>query len=76
MIPVVNFINILQAAFAPIFLHQKLQNQTVIIEKLRKVFSNEKGANKMLMKLIPDGILKTCSKYCAGGLRMIGNAEI
>jgi hypothetical protein len=32
--PVVNFINILQAAFVPIFLHQELQIQIAAREKL------------------------------------------
>jgi len=48
---VVNFINILQAAFAPIFLHQKLQSQTVTREKLCKALLYEKVSSKMLMKL-------------------------
>jgi hypothetical protein len=50
MSPIVNFINILRAAFAPIFFYQKLQSLTK--EKLHQALSNEKGALKMLMKLI------------------------
>jgi len=52
-----NFINILQAAFAPIFFRQKSQCQTVIREKLRKPQSTfvQKVSSKMLMKLTPDG---------------------
>jgi len=50
--PVVNCINILQAAFAQIFLRQKkFQSQTVIREKLRKALWYEKGAHKVLLKL-------------------------
>jgi hypothetical protein len=41
--PVVNFINILQAAFGPIFYGQKLQSQTVIREKLCKALSYKKA---------------------------------
>jgi len=47
--PVVNVINILRAAFAPIFLRQKLQSQTVISEKLGKVLLYDKGVRKMLL---------------------------
>ncbi len=52
-IPVVHFIDILRAAFAPIFFSQKLQRQTLIRENLRTVLLYEKGAHKMLMKLTP-----------------------
>jgi len=52
-IPVVNFFNILQAAFEPIFFCQKIQRQTVIRENLQKSLSNKKGARKMMMKLTP-----------------------
>jgi hypothetical protein len=45
---VVNFIHILRAAFAPIFLCQ-----IVISETLSKALSYKKGARKMLMKLRP-----------------------
>ncbi len=45
---VVNFINILQVAFAQIFFCQ-----TVIKEKLCKAPMYQKGASKMLMKLTP-----------------------
>jgi len=38
----VNFINILQANFAPIFLRQKLQSQNVNREKLCKALLYEK----------------------------------
>jgi len=48
--PLVNFINILRAAFAPIFLHQKLQSQTVTREKLCKTLLSKKVSSKMLMK--------------------------
>jgi len=37
--PGVNFIDILRSAFAPLFLRQKLQSQTVIIEKMQKALS-------------------------------------
>jgi len=49
----VKFINILQAAFVPIFLHQKITkpNQTVTREKLRKKRLHKKVQSKMLMKL-------------------------
>jgi len=43
--------NILQAAFAPIFLHQKLQSQIETSQKLRKTLLFEKFGHKMLMKL-------------------------
>jgi hypothetical protein len=44
--PVVNFINILQAGFVPIFLLQKISNQTVTREKLPKTPSYEKVTSK------------------------------
>jgi len=47
----VNFINILQAAFALLFFCQKIQSQTVSKEKLLKTLLYEKVALKMLMKL-------------------------
>ncbi len=50
-LPVLNFINILWAAFAPIFFCQKIQSQIVNREKLQKALSYEKFASKMLMKL-------------------------
>jgi len=53
---VVNFINILQAAFAPIFFSKKFQNHTVTSEKLRKRLLYKEAARKMLMKLSPTGI--------------------
>ncbi len=43
--------NILQAAFAPIFLHQKLQSQIETSQKLSKTLLFEKFGRKMLMKL-------------------------
>jgi len=46
--PVVNFINILRAAFAPI-----LQSQIVIREKLLKTLLYKKIKRKMLLKLTP-----------------------
>jgi len=52
----VNFINILQAAFALTFLCRKNQSQTVIKENLRKALLYQKVARekcKMLMKLTP-----------------------
>jgi len=52
--PVVNFINILRAAFAPIVFHQKnSQSKTVIRAKLHKALLHKKVACKMLMKLTP-----------------------
>ncbi len=53
---VLNFINILRAAFAPIFFCQKLQNQTVSRENQLKALMYKKGLRKMLMKLAPDAI--------------------
>jgi len=47
--PGVNFINVLRAAFSPIFF-EKIQNQTVRREKMAKHFC-VKAARKMLMKL-------------------------
>jgi hypothetical protein len=49
--PAVNFINILQAAFAPIFFCQKLQSQTVTREKLHNTLLYKKSRKKMLVKL-------------------------
>jgi len=51
--PVANSTNILQAALAPIFFHQKLQIQTVRREKARKILLYKKAACKMLVKLTP-----------------------
>ncbi len=49
---VVNFTNILRAAFAPIFFYQiKLQSQTWIRQNLGKAVLYEKGSRKILMKL-------------------------
>jgi len=47
------FINILRAAFAPIFFSQKLQSQTVSGEKLNRTLSYKKGLSTMLIKLTP-----------------------
>jgi len=47
----VDFTNILRAAFALIFFCQKNQSQTIIREKLRKAFMQEKGASKMLVNI-------------------------
>jgi len=52
-LPRVNFINILRAPFALVFLHQKLQSQIVTREKLRKALLYEKFAHKRLIKLTP-----------------------
>jgi len=46
---VANFKNILRAAFGPIFLHQKLQSQSVT----RANTFVQKGGCKMLIKLTP-----------------------
>jgi len=51
--PVVNFINILRAAFAPIFWRQKISNLTVTTEKLPQILLYKKVAHKTLMKLTP-----------------------
>jgi len=59
-IRVINFIKILWAAFAPIFLHQKIKSQTVTGEKLRKALSYKKVLHKMLTKLTP------CRWWCHG----------
>jgi len=45
--PLIDFINILQAAFGPIFLRKKNQSQTVIREKLRKALSYKKGVSNV-----------------------------
>jgi len=52
--PVVNVINILQAAFATLFLHQKIKSQAVRREKLRKTLKYKKVSSKMLMILSPN----------------------
>ena len=51
---VVNFTNILRADFALISFRQKIQTQTVITEKLHKIFAYKKAVRKMLVKLTPD----------------------
>ncbi len=48
-----DFINILQAAFAPILFHQKLQSQTLTRKSCAKLFHTNKGVCKILMKLSP-----------------------
>jgi len=55
--PLVNFINILQAAFAP----KIIQSRNVIREKLRKSLSYEKSASNLLMKSIPPRCPPACS---------------
>jgi hypothetical protein len=52
-VKVVNFINILCAAFAPIFLRQKSANIEVKYKKLRAKHLYDKAARKMLVKLTP-----------------------
>ena len=59
LIPVVNFTNILSAAFAPISLHQKVQTWNVSTAKLLKRLSYKKDACRMLVKLIRGIHLKT-----------------
>jgi len=54
---VVNYINILQAAFAQISFRQIFLSQTVTREQLHKKLLYEKGANKMMMKLTPSQTL-------------------
>ncbi len=67
MTTVVNFINILRAAFAPIFLQQKLQRQAVTRVKLCKALSYKKGKRKMLMKLTPgDVVVDVVAAVCQG----------
>ncbi len=51
--PVVNFINILRAAFVPIFFQQKIKGQSAIREQLQRALSVQKGACKVVMKLTP-----------------------
>jgi len=46
-----NFINILQASFAPIFFPKKFQSQNVTREKLLEALLCKKNVRKMLMKL-------------------------
>jgi len=70
MTPVINFINILQAAFAPNSCPKKFQSQTVIREKLRQALSDEKVEHKMLMKLTH------APANCEGNLYCKGNRKI
>ncbi len=52
---VVNFANIIQAAFTQIFFSsKKLQTQTVSIKNLFKTLMYYRAAHKMLLKLTPD----------------------
>jgi len=56
----VNFTNILQAAFfLPISFQKKLQTLNVSIEELHKTLLDKKAASKMLMNLTP-GNHQTC----------------
>ncbi len=52
--PVVNFTNILQAAFYQFFSKNYKLNSTVITERLPKTIMYEIGAHKILMKLKPE----------------------
>jgi len=47
----VNFINILRAAFAPIFLHQKIRKPNCNFKKAAKNSFVQRGARKLLIKL-------------------------
>jgi len=51
--PVVNFINVLRAAFSQIFLHQKITKLKHKWKKAAQRLLYEKGTCKMLMKLTP-----------------------
>jgi len=51
--PIVNFTNILRAAFSVIFFQQKLQTQVVSTEKLCKILLYKKATRKMLVKVTP-----------------------
>ena len=53
--PVVNFINILWADLAPLFFLKRIQNQTVIREKLCKTLLYTKFAHKILIIMTPEG---------------------
>jgi hypothetical protein len=53
---IVNFTDILRSAFLPIFFYQKIQTQTVSIEKLCKTLSYKKAAHKMVVKLTHNSI--------------------
>jgi hypothetical protein len=66
--PGVNFIKILFATFAPIFLCQKITKPKHITrEKLRKALLYKKFECKMLMKLNCDGQkCKSSTKRCCG----------
>jgi len=52
--PVINFINILGAAFVHLFFCKNLESQTVIREKLRRALLHKKVIPKTLMKLTPE----------------------
>jgi len=47
LIPVVNFINILRAAFAPKFLSRKVTKPNCNFRNMRKTVSHKKGVRKM-----------------------------
>ncbi len=69
------FINILQAAFVPIFLcpyscAKKLQSQIVIREKLHKTLLFAKGVRKVLMKLTPDEMGRSLNQLVAHMFRV------
>jgi hypothetical protein len=53
LIPIVNLINILQAAIALIFLHQKITKPNCRLKKSSTKHLYEKFARKMLVKSIP-----------------------
>jgi len=62
--PVVNLINILRAAIAPIFLRQKSYKAKLWLEKsCTKQFCSKEGARKMLMKLTPDRMIESKKTY-------------
>jgi len=50
---IINFTNILRAAFLPISFAYKTQSQTEVREKQRKTLWFEEATPKMLMKLTP-----------------------
>ncbi len=52
-VPDVNFTNIKRAAFAPIFLHKKVQTLKVSTKSWAKTLSYKKAVRKMLVELTP-----------------------
>ena len=68
---VVNFTNILQAAFAPIFFCQKI----VSTEKLGKTLLNKKATRKMLVK-VKLGILKADKKGNLANILLVHFCQI